>query len=134
MNNSVQHMIAIGFLLSLFWAGVCVLQAQQSGSATVEQKLKFQPQLVKKTVSVINPPARGSVATTLKGTELAPNASGQAKLKMGDVEVTVEAQAIGVGYYASGKDIQIGSNGSQREPVRVEYEICCAELRDRGDC
>src|SRR6516225_7028521 len=108
MNNSVQHMIAIGFLLSLFWAGVCVLQAQQSGSATVEQKLKFQPQLVKKTVSVINPPARGSVATTLKGTELAPN--------------------------ASGKDIQIGSNGSQREPVRVEYEICCAELRDRGDC
>ena len=97
MNNSVQHMIAIGFLLSLFWAGVCVLQAQQSGSATVEQKLKFQPQLVKKTVSVINPPARGSVATTLKGTELAPNASGQARLKMEDVEVTVEVQANGLG-------------------------------------
>ena len=97
MKNSVQHMIASSFLLSLFLAGVCVLQAQQSGSATVEQKLKFQPQLVKKTVSVINPPARGSVATTLKGTELAPNASGQAKLKMGDVEVTVEAQAIGLG-------------------------------------
>ena len=84
MKNSVQHMIASGFLLSLFWAGVCVLQAQQSGSATVEQNLKFQPQLVTKTVSVINPPARGSVTTTLKGTELAPNASGQAKLKMGD--------------------------------------------------
>src|SRR6516165_2003652 len=97
MNNSVQHMIAIGFQLSLFWAGVCVLQAQQSGSATVEPSLKFQPQLVKKTVSVINPPARGSVTMTLKGTKLAPNASGQAKLKMGDGEVTVEAQAIGLG-------------------------------------
>jgi hypothetical protein len=34
---------------------------------------------------------------TLKGTELAPNASGQAKLKMGDVEVTVEVQANGLG-------------------------------------
>jgi hypothetical protein len=89
-------MIASSFLLSLFWAGVCVLQAQQSGSAAVEQNLKFQPQLVTKTVSVINPPARGSVTTTLKGTELAPNASGQAKLKMGDVEVTVEAQANGL--------------------------------------
>ena len=97
MKNSVRHMIAGGFLLSLFWAGVRVLQAQQSGSATVEQSLKFQPQLVTKSVSVINPPARGSVTTTLKGTEIAPNASGQAKLKMGDVEVTVEMQANGLG-------------------------------------
>ena len=97
MKNSVRHMITSGFLLSLFWAGVCVLQAQQSGSSTLEQRLAFQPQLVTKTVSVINPPARGSVATTLKGTELAPNASGKAKLKMGDVEVTVEAQANGLG-------------------------------------
>jgi hypothetical protein len=96
MKNSVRHIIASGFLLSLFWAGVCVLQAQPSTSATVEQDLKFQPQVVTKTVSVINSPARGSVTTTLKGTELAPNASGQAKLKMGDVEVTVEAQANGL--------------------------------------
>ena len=96
MKNSVRHIIASGFLLSLFWAGVCVLQAQQSGSATVEQNPKFQPQLVTKTVSVINPPARGSVTTTLKGTELAPNASGQAKLKMGEMEVTIEAQANGL--------------------------------------
>ena len=97
MKNSVRHIIASGFLLSLFWAGVCVLQPQQSGSATVEQNLKFQPQLVTKSVSVINPPARGSVTTTLKGTELAPNASGQARLKMEDVEVTVEVQANGLG-------------------------------------
>ncbi len=97
IKNSVRHTIASGFLLSLFWSGVCVLQAQQSGTATVEQSLKFQPQLVTKTVSVINPPARGSVTMTLKGTELAPNASGKAKLKMGDVEVTVEAQANGLG-------------------------------------
>jgi hypothetical protein len=97
MKNSVQYMIATSFLLSSSWAGVCVLQAQQSGSATAERNLRFQPQLVRKTVSVINPPARGSVTTTLKGTELAPNASGQAKLKMGDVEVTVEAQANGLG-------------------------------------
>jgi hypothetical protein len=62
----------------------------------VEQNLKFQPQLVTKAVNVINPPARGSVTTTLKGTELASNASGQARLKMGDVEVTVEAQANGL--------------------------------------
>ena len=74
MKSSVRHIMASGFLLSLFWAGVCVLQAQQSGSATAEQNLKFQPQLVPKTVNVINPPARGSVTTTLKGTELAPNA------------------------------------------------------------
>ncbi|HXY26361.1 MAG TPA: hypothetical protein VEI73_17040 [Candidatus Acidoferrum sp.] len=107
MKNSVQYMIASGFLLSLFWAGVSVLQAQQSGSATVEQNLKFQPQLVTKTVSVINPPARGSVTTTLKGTELAPNASGQAKLKMGDVDVTVEVQANGLG--------EPGSFGAQFE-------------------
>jgi hypothetical protein len=97
MKNSVRHVIASGFLLSLCWAGVCVLQAQQPGSATVEQNPKFQPKLVTKAVSVINPPARGSVTTTLKGTELAPNASGQAKLKMGNVEVTVEAQANGLG-------------------------------------
>ncbi len=97
MKNSVRHIITSGFLLSLFWAGVGVPQAQQSGNATVEQSLTFQPQLVTKTVSVINSPARGSVATTLKGTELAPNASGKAKLKMGDVEVTVEAQANGLG-------------------------------------
>ena len=96
MKHSVRHVIASGFLLSLFWTGVCVLQAQQSGSVAVEQNLKFQPQLVTKTVNVINPPARGSVTTTLKGTELAPNASGQAKLKMGDVEVTVEVQANGL--------------------------------------
>jgi hypothetical protein len=97
MKISVQYMIATSFLLSSSWAGVCVLQAQQSGRATAERNLKFQPQLVRKTVSVINPPARGSVTTTLKGTELAPNASGQAKLKMGEVEVTVEAQANGLG-------------------------------------
>src|SRR5215471_7646460 len=93
MKNSVRQVIASGFLLSLSSAGVCVLQAQQSGTATAEQKLKFQPQLVTKSVSVINPPARGSVTTTLKGTELAPSASGQAKLKMGDVQVTLEMQA-----------------------------------------
>ncbi len=101
MKNLGQYMIATSFLLSLSWAGVCVLQAQQSGSATAEQNLKFQPQLVRKTVNVIKPPARGTVSTTLKGTELAPNASGQAKLKMGDVEVTVEAQANGLGAPAS---------------------------------
>ena len=97
MKHSVRHVIASGFLLSLSWTGVCVLQAQQSGSVAVEQNLKFQPQLVTKTVNVINPPARGSVTTTLKGTELAPNASGQAKLKMGDVDVSVEAQVNGLG-------------------------------------
>jgi hypothetical protein len=96
MKNSFRHIIASGFLLSLFWSGICVLQAQQSGSATVEQSPNFQPQLVTKTVSVINPPPRGPVTTTLKGTELAPNASGQAKLKMGDAEVTIEAQANGL--------------------------------------
>jgi hypothetical protein len=90
-------MIATSLLLSSSWVGVRVLQAQQSGSATAERNLKFQPQLVRKTVSVINLPAIGSVTTALKGTELAPNASGQAKLKMGDVEVTVEAQANGLG-------------------------------------
>jgi hypothetical protein len=97
MKNAVQNIIASSCLLSLLWASVGVLQAQQSGNATVGQNLKFQPQLVTKTVSVINPPARGSVTTALKGTELAPNSSGQAKLKMGDVEVTVEAQANGLG-------------------------------------
>src|SRR6516164_2323326 len=96
MKNSVRHVLVTSFLLSLFWTGICVLPAQQSGSVPVEQNLKFQPQLVTKTVNVINPPARGSVTTTLKGTELAPNASGQAKLKTGDVEVTVEAQANGL--------------------------------------
>ena len=97
MKNSIRHIMASGVLLSLFWAGACVLQAQQSGSTIAEQNLKFHPQLVTKTVSVINPPARGSVTTILKGTELAPNASGQAKLKTGDVEVSVEAQANGLG-------------------------------------
>jgi hypothetical protein len=96
MKNSVQHMIASGFLLSLFWAGASAMQAQQSGSPTAERNLKFQPQLVTKAVSVINPPARGSVTTTLKGTELAPNASGQAELKMGDVQVTVVVKASGL--------------------------------------
>ena len=111
MKNSVQHMIASGFLLSLFCAGVGVVHAQQSGSATVAQNLKFQPQLVTKTVSVINPPARGSVTTTLKGTELAPNASGQAELKMGDVEVAVEVKANGLG--------SPGSFGAQFETYLV---------------
>ena len=96
MKNSVRHVIASGFLLGLFWTGVCVLQAQQSGNVAVQQDLKFQPQLVTKTVNVINPPARGSVTTTLRGTELAPNASGEAKLKMGDVDVTVETQVNGL--------------------------------------
>src|SRR3974390_3055428 len=94
MKHSVRHVIASGFLLSLFWTGVSVLQAQQSAK---EQNLKFQQQLVTKTVNVIKPPVRGSVTTILKGTELAPNASGEAKLKMGDVEVTVEAEANGLG-------------------------------------
>ena len=93
MKNSVRHIIASGIVLSLLWAAVSVPQAQQSGG----QNLKFQPQLVTKTVRVINPPARGSVTTTLKGTELAPNASGQAKLKMGEVEVTLEVQGSGLG-------------------------------------
>jgi hypothetical protein len=97
MKNSVRDVIARGFLLSLCWASVCILQAKQSGSSTTEQNLKFQPQLVMKTVSVINPPARGSITIILKGTELAPNASGQAKLEMGDVEVAVKAQAHGLG-------------------------------------
>ena len=94
MKNSVLHIIASGFL---FWAGVCVLQAQQSGTATAEQNLKFQPQLVTKSVNIINPAGRSSVTTTLKGTELAPNGSGQAKLKMEDVQVKVELQADGLG-------------------------------------
>jgi hypothetical protein len=89
-------MIASGFLLSLFWAGVIAMQAQQSGSAPVAQHLSFQPQLVTKTVSVINPPPRGSVTTTLKGAELEPNASGQIELQMGDAEVTVEVKANGL--------------------------------------
>src|SRR6516164_9584018 len=97
MKNAVQNIIASSCLLSLLWASVGVLQAQQSGNATVGQNLKFQPQLVTKTVSVINPPARGSVTTALKGTELAPNSSGQAKLKMGNVDVTIETQANGLG-------------------------------------
>ena len=96
MKNSVRLIIASGFLLSLSWTGVCILQAQQSGSATAEKNPKFQLQLVTKTVNVINPPARGSATVTLKGTESAPNASGQAKLKMGDVDVTIEAQANGL--------------------------------------
>ena len=101
MKKSVRHIITSSSLLGVLWAGICVLQAQQSASATAEQSVEFQPQLVTKTISLINPPARGSVTTTLKGTELAPNASGNAKLKMGDVEVTVEAQANGLGAPAS---------------------------------
>ncbi len=111
MKNSVRDVIASGFLLSLCCASVCILQARQSGSATTEQNLKFQPQLVKKTVSVINPPARGSITIILKGTELAPNASGQAKLEMGNVEVTVKAQANGLG--------PPGSFGTQFETYMV---------------
>lgn len=95
-ENSARRIIARGLVLSLLWSGVCVLQAQQSGSATAAQSLNFQPELVTKSVSVINPPPRGSVTTTLKGTELAPGASGKVKLKMGDVEVTIEAQATGL--------------------------------------
>ena len=37
-----------------------------------------------------------------------------------------------MGHHASRKSVQIGSNGSQREPVRVEYEVWCAQLRDPG--
>ena len=96
MKNSVQYIIACSFLLGLFCLSAWVLHAQKSGSATEARSLKFQPQLVTKTVSVINPPASGSVTTTLKGAELTPNASGQAKLKMGDVEVTLEAQINGL--------------------------------------
>lgn len=96
MKNSVQYIIACSFLLGLFCLSACVLHAQKSGSATEARSLKFQPQLVTKTVSVINPPASGSATTTLKGAELAPNASGQAKLKMGDVEVTVEIDVNGL--------------------------------------
>src|ERR1700721_1588703 len=113
MKNSVGDVIAGGFLLSLCWASIGILQARQSGSATTEQNLKFQPQLVKKTVSVINPPARGSITTILKGTELAPNASGQAKLEMGDVEVTVKAQANGVGRPAYTIVLEVPAGGER---------------------
>jgi hypothetical protein len=95
-DNSVRRKIAVSILLSLLWSGVCVLQAQQSGSATAEQRLNFQPQLVTKTVNVINPPARGPVTAILKGTELAPGASGNVKLNMRDMEVTIETQANGL--------------------------------------
>ena len=44
-QNSFRHIIAGAFLLSLFWAGVCVLQAQQSGSAAVEQNQNFSRNL-----------------------------------------------------------------------------------------
>jgi len=96
MRNPILGVVASGFLLSSFWTGICVVQAQQSMRPKAEQNAKFQPQVVTKTVNVINPPARGTVTTTLKGTELAPDASGQAKLKMGDVDVTVEVQANGL--------------------------------------
>jgi hypothetical protein len=101
MKKLVRHIIAIGILPSLFWAGVGSLEAQQSASATAEQSAKFQPQLVTKAVNVINPPARGSVTVTLKGTELAPGASGQARLKMGEADVTIEAEVNGLGAPAS---------------------------------
>jgi hypothetical protein len=97
MKNSVRYFVATGFLLSSLIAGVVCLTAQQSGSATPDQNLKFQPQIVTKAVNVINPPARGSVTTALKGTELAPAARGQAKLKMGETDVTIEAEANGLG-------------------------------------
>jgi hypothetical protein len=100
MKNSVRVIVS-GCLLSLLSAGVCLPQAQTSGSATEEQNVKFQPQLVTKTVNVINPPARGSITTPLNGTELAPNATGQAKLKMGDADVTLEVQANGLAAPAS---------------------------------
>ncbi|HTT17902.1 MAG TPA: hypothetical protein VMG82_03090 [Candidatus Sulfotelmatobacter sp.] len=150
MKKSFRHIIAVSFLLSLSWTAACVRQAQQAGSAPAAENLKFQPQLVTRTVRVINPPPRGSVTTTLKATELAPGASGQAKLKMGEVEVTVEAQVNGLaapaGFGAqfetymvwaitpAGKAVKIASNGSQRKPVRVGYQVCRALLRDRGDC
>jgi hypothetical protein len=41
------------------------------------------------------------VTATLKGTELAPGASGQAKLKMGEADVTIEAQTSGLAAPAS---------------------------------
>jgi hypothetical protein len=75
--------------------------AQQSSSPAAEPTVKFRPQLVTRSVNVINPPARGSFTTTLKGTELAPGASGQAKLKMGEMEVTIEADVNGLGAPAS---------------------------------
>jgi|SRR5215831_6994843 len=74
MKNLLRHIIASVLLLGFFWASVCSLQAQQSGSAPAQQNPKFQPQIVTKSVNVIQPPARGSVTTTLKGTELAPAA------------------------------------------------------------
>src|SRR5215472_14552100 len=97
MRYSVQYMIATSLPLSSSWGGVCALQAQQSVRVTAERNLKIQPHLVSKTMSVIKSSARGSVTTTLKGTKLAPDATGQVSLKMGDVEVTVEAQDTGLG-------------------------------------
>jgi hypothetical protein len=148
MKNSLRHIIAGAFLLSSLGAGVCSLAAQQSGNAAGEPNQKFQPQIVTKTVNVINPPARGSVTATLKGTELAPGASGQAKLKMGEADVTIEAQTSGLAAPASfgsqyetymvwaitpgRKNIQTGSHESQREPLRVGYEVRGAQFRD-GD-
>jgi hypothetical protein len=96
MKTYVRHVVASGLLLSLFGSALCILQAQQSGNSPREQQGKLQPQLVTKPVNVINPPAHGSVTVILKGTEFAPIASGQAKLKMGDVEVAIEAQANGL--------------------------------------
>ena len=100
MKNSARHIIASAFLLGSLGAHVS-LEAQQSGSATAGPNQKFRPQIVTKTVNVINPPARGSATTALKGTELAPGASGQAKLKMGETDVTIEAQTSGLGAPAS---------------------------------
>ena len=96
MKNLVQHIIASAFLLSSLGSGVCSLEVQKTETGTAGQNLKFQPQIVTKAVNVINPPARGSITTTLKGTELAPGASGQAKLKMGKTDVAIEAQTSGL--------------------------------------
>jgi hypothetical protein len=111
MKNSVRHIIASAFLLSSLVAGVCSLEAQQSGNAAAEPNQKFQPQIVTKTVNVINPPARGSITIALKGTELAPGVSGQAKLKMGEADVAIEAQTSGLA--------APGSFGSQFETYMV---------------
>src|ERR1700758_3742493 len=111
MKNSVRHIIASAFLLSSLVAVVCSLEAQQSGNAAAEPNQKFQPQIVTKTVNVINPPARGSITIALKGTGLAPGASGQAKLKMGEADVAIEAQTSGLA--------ALGSFGSQFETYMV---------------
>lgn len=95
MKKSMRLIVTVGFLPSFFW-GVLSRAAQPSGRTPADQNLKFQPQIVTKEVNVINPPARGSVTATLKGTELAPTASGQAKMKMGETDVTIDAEVNGL--------------------------------------